>query len=385
MAWNRKAWAFFLSALLPLAAADVDQRIKLDSVEDEILVSLPDNHKAGGHYPAVFFYHGTGGRPQVSLMRGHTGGKDWIVVGMAYAKRGLLTLTPATMDAEQRVFRDVRDRLAKEAGLDPARVYVSGFSKEGWMSGLLLQKEKGVKGAAILGAGHRHRVQRVPRALPDDTPVFIGVGRFDNNYPFSLKAERFFKQAGAKVEMETWHDLDHEFPDWGSPGLKEWLTLRNGGAPDTAVLQEEFVNILALDDFPRWWELLQFQERPYVQASEEWFQKVVTTRQEMEKNNEAIAREAKMLQLSRRTLARELEEKTFEDLEEIAASYATIVRSGGKSPQVKTAKRDYQRLNKILDSAREQLEELEKRRKEIENENRERTRQRPIERNPLIR
>lgn len=384
MTWMAKAFTLLFLAVLPAAAA-VDQRIKVEGVEDAILVSLPRNHKEGGQYPAVFFYHGTGGRPQVSLMRGHTGEKDWIVVGMAYAKRGLLKLTPTGMDAEQRVFREVQDRLAREVGLDPKRVYVSGFSKGGWMSGLLLQKEKGVAGAVILGAGHRHRVQGVPRVLPRDTPVFIGVGRFDRNYPFSLKAHRFFSQAGAKVEMETWQELEHEFPDWGSPGLKEWLALRNGQEPDVAALEEEFANILALDGFRRWWELRQFRKRPYVQAQEGWLEKVDAARQEMEENNPAIAREARILQLSQRTLARELEEMTVQDLEEIAAAYATIVESGGESPQVKTAKRDYERVSAILDSAYQQMKEAEKRRREIENENRQKEKERGIGGNPLAR
>jgi len=379
-----KAFAMVFFAVLP-AAAELDRRLKLEGVADEILVSLPRNHKEGGQYPAIFFYHGTGGRPQVSLIRGHAGEQDWIVVGMAYVKRGLLTLTPTGMDAEQKVFREVRDQLAKKVGLDPKRVYVSGFSKGGWMSGLLLQKEKGVAGAAILGAGHRHRVQGVPRVLPDDTPVFIGVGRLDRNYPFSLKAHRFFSGSGAKVEMETWHELDHAFPDWGSPGLKEWLALRNDQQPDFAALEEEFANILALDGFRSWWELLQFRKRPYVQTSKEWIAKVDAARQKMEQNDEAIAREAKILQLSLRTLARELEEMTVQDLEKIAAAYATIVKSGGESPQVKTAKRDHQRVRAILDSARQQMEEAEKRRREIEIENQQEKQQRGIGGNPLVR
>jgi predicted esterase len=380
-----KTFAILLQATMVLSAAEVDRRLPLDGVADEILVSLPSNHEEGGQYPAVFFYHGTSGRPQVSLIRGHTGDEDWIVVGMAYAKRGLLKLTPAGMDAEQRLFREVRDRLQAEVGLDPERVYVSGFSKGGWMSGLLLQKEKGVAGAAILGAGHRHRVQGVPRPLSKGTPVFIGVGRWDRNYPFSLKAYRFFEKAGARVEMETWRGLEHEFPDWGSPGLKEWFLLRNDKEPDLAVMEEDFINILALEGFERWWQLLQFRKRPYVQAAGGWVEKVDAARREMEQSDEAIAREARILQLSRRTLARELEDKTLQDIEEIVASYATIMESGGDSPQVATAGKDYHRVGAILDAARQQMEELEKQRKEIESENRGTDRQRRIGGNPLVR
>jgi predicted nucleic acid-binding Zn-ribbon protein len=140
-----------------------------------------------------------------------------------------------------------------------------------------------------------------------------------------------------------------------------------------------------LEGFKRWWELLQFRKRPYVQAAEGWVEKVDAARQKIEQTDEGIAREARILQLSRRTLARELEEKTLQDIEEIVASYATIMESGGSSPQVATAEKDYQRVGAILDAARQQLEEVEARRKEIETENRSKDRQRRIGGNPLVR
>lgn len=363
-----------------------DFGIKLPGIEDEVLVSLPSNHEAGKKYPAVFYYHGTGGRPSHRLMRGHTGDKDWIVVGMAYAKRGLLELTPTGMDEEQKVFREVRKRLQAEAGLDPTRVYVAGFSKGGWMSGLLLQKEKSLAGAAILGAGHSHELQASPPPLREGTPVFLGVGRADNNYPFSLRARVFFEKLGAEVEMETWRGLKHEFPNFGSTGLKEWFALRNGGQPDEAALEEELNEILNRENaFERWWALLEFQERPFVQAAEGWEQRVFESRLEMEQTDESIAREVRILQLSRRSLAKELEVKTLPILEEIVSGYATIMESGGDSPQVAVAALDFERTGAILDAGRKQFAEAEQRRKEIEVDNGFDNDRRRIPRNPLVR
>ena len=108
------------------------------------------------------------------------------------------------------------------------------------MSGLLLQKERSLAGGAILGAGHRFQLEAVPKPLPKGTPIFLGVGRLDGNYPFSLKALLFFRKLGAKVEMETWRGVGHSMPGVGSTGLKEWLALRVGREPDLESLQRSW-------------------------------------------------------------------------------------------------------------------------------------------------
>jgi poly(3-hydroxybutyrate) depolymerase len=80
------------------------------------------------------------------------------------------------MEAEVKVLRTVRDELVKRAGLDQRRVYVAGFSKGGWVSGLLLQKERWLAGAAILGAGHMYPLEAVPKPFGHEVPIFVGVG-----------------------------------------------------------------------------------------------------------------------------------------------------------------------------------------------------------------
>lgn len=358
-----------LSALLCLGATVLadEFRFALEGIEDEVIVSLPNNHKAGEKYPTVFYYHGTSGRPTTRLIRSHTGPEDWIVVGMPYAKRGVFELSPIGVENEVDIFRKVKERLERESGLDPARLYVSGFSKGGWFSGMLLQTDLQIAGAAILGAGHNYVLETVPTSLSPGTPVFVGVGRKDSNYIFGLKARTFFGKLGATVELEAWQGLGHDFPIAGSVGMKEWFALRNGKLPDEEKLQEEFDGILSRRTaFERWWALVEFGDRPYVQVAEGWREKVEAARLKIETINSSIAREARILDLSRQSLAKETQVKTLSRLESIVTGFKQIVDSGGDSPQVEVASYDLERATAILAAAREQFAASEAQRKEVE-------------------
>jgi predicted esterase len=346
-----------LSLVIPLQAGE-DFTLAIEGCEDQVLVDLPANWREGGSYPAVLFYHGTGGRPSTGMIRGHAGEDEWIVVGMAYARRGTFQLTPAGMDAEVKVLRTVRDELEKRAGLDRGRVFVSGFSKGGWVSGLLLQRERWLAGAAILGAGHMHELEAVPKPFASAVPVFVGVGRHDRNYPFSLRARVFFGGLGAGVEMETWRGIGHDFPDYGSKGLREWLQLRRGVEPEKQELIRELEEIQALDGFEKWWALVDFRERPFVRAAS-MVEQVDSLRGELEKEP-ALAREANLLRESRRLLAREIGKKTLKDLEEIVLGYARIEEAARGSHQGEVATKDRQRVFEILEAARREQEALER-------------------------
>ena len=362
-----------------------DFTLKIEGVEDEILVSLPKNHDSSRSWPAVFYYHGTNGRPRTRLIRGHAGDEDWIVVGMGYAKRGVFQLTPAGMDAEVAVLNEVKKQLEERANLDPERVYVSGFSKGGWVSGLLLQKEKSLAGGAILGAGHLHQLEAVPKPLRAGLPVFVGVGRYDRNSPSGLRALVFFRNLGAQVEMETWRGLEHRFPDWGSTGLKEWLRLRLGKEPEREALEAELAEIVALEDqFERWWSLVEFEERPFVKAVAEFEAQVEARRLELEKSK-GLAREARILKESRRLLGKEIGKKTLQNLEEIVSGYARISEAAKGSPQGEVASKDYERVSEILDLARKEFGELEEQKRVREVKTPLSPGRRTVPRNPLVR
>jgi predicted esterase len=312
-------------------------------------LSLPENHDPAKKWPAVFYYHGTDGRPSTKMIRQHAWPRDWIVVGMTYTRPGQFKYTPENLKRELTVLRRVRDGLADKHGLDPARLYVSGFSMGGWMSGLFFQADRSLAGAAILGAGHLTAVSPKPAPYAAGTPVFLGIGRDDGNYPFALKARLFYGKLGTSVSMETWPDLGHTFPAAGSVALKEWFALRNGGQPDEDALAAEFEAIGKQPLLAQWQALLEFRERPYVAASTLWKETVAKRIAALEADP-AVTPEAQLFKRHRRALADEVNAETLPDLVKANNAYAGLAKQAAGSAQEKRIAADHQRVSKLLES-----------------------------------
>ncbi|WP_367874945.1 hypothetical protein [Luteolibacter sp. Populi] len=344
-------------ALAWLWASAAAEPLKVDGLPLPVELSLPSNHDPAKSWPAVFFYHGMGGHPTTKMIREQTGAKDWIVVGMAYTQPGAFKYSPENLAKEIAVMHQVRDQLAKTKGLDPKRVYVSGFSMGGWVTSMFFQADRSLAGAAILGAGHMIEVEPKLGPLKAETPLFLGVGRKDGNYPFSLKAKLYYGRLGATVRMETWDGLGHEFPKEGSPGLKEWFALRKGGTPDAAAMEAEYAKIGKLAPRQEWRALLEFRERPYVnEPGQVWLEKIKTRIGELEVISE-VAGESKAYKRHRQLLADEMAATTLPQLVKVQKGYEALVPEAGEGEEVDLIVTDLKRLTTLVENFEAQLAE----------------------------
>jgi predicted esterase len=332
-----------LSCLM-LGAEDLE--VKVPGLADAVLVSLPENHDPSKSWPAVFSYHGFNGRPETRMTRSHTGMKDWIVIGMGYTQKGKYKVGAEDVANELKVFRDVRDQLAKTQGLDPKRVFVTGYSKGGWMTDTLLQAAPDFAGGAILMGGHLPTALKNSPTQDKGRPIFIGVGRLDPNHLPSLKGLLFYRGLGLPTSFEAWPGLGHDFPREGSVGLREWYVLQNGGKSDEKALEEEFASLLKRPALEAWLGLIGLQERPFCSTmGSSWPDRIAKELERLEKDR-SVALEAKIRMTHRQLLARELKMKTLDDLRNIHTGYMKL--GGVKSVRSKEMEHDHRRIMAVL-------------------------------------
>jgi len=195
-------------------------------------VYVPSDYRASRQWPAIFCYHGQGGKQTVWPFREVTGGKGFIVVGMSYLDQSPRRLTTAEFDQQMaREAECVAAALARVEGrlaVDREQLFVGGFSMGGWMASSMAEACPELwAGVAILGAGRQKfdLPLKNPRILRNK-PIYIGVGEKDPNFPAAQKGADFYRKAGAVVTFEKYDGLAHQMK-MDTQVLPAWL-LANG-------------------------------------------------------------------------------------------------------------------------------------------------------------
>ncbi|MFK7912257.1 MAG: hypothetical protein AB8F34_16915 [Akkermansiaceae bacterium] len=326
-------------------------------LKHRVKVVLPEGHDPAKKYPAILYYHGIGGEPDTSLIQYHTGGQQWIVVGMTYFQLGKFNMSRETMGKELTLLHSVKRHLQTKYGMDASRCYVAGFSKGGWLADMFLQSDSSLAGGVILGAGHLHKYHKTPVKYRKKKPVFIGVGRLDGNYPFALRAVLHHRKMGGRVTMEEWPDLGHAFPKEGSEALTQWLALRLVKPAGTDVIEQEMERLLAdaikLTGIKKWNELKRIRALPYaVVLGKDWLKQVDASIKAVEAQAE-VKKEAKALEQHRKLLYTEITERSVEKLTEVSDGYAELLADYSDTQQAKLAELDRRRIARQIEFIKE--------------------------------
>ncbi|MFT4639388.1 MAG: poly(3-hydroxybutyrate) depolymerase [Verrucomicrobiales bacterium] len=112
----------------------------------------PPNQK----WPAIVYFHGTNGRPTIGLIKSATEGKHLVLVGMTFAQQRRFQQTEESISTELSQLNTLKARLVNEQAADPAGIFVAGFSKGGWFTSLLLERDCTLAGGLVLSAGVFH-------------------------------------------------------------------------------------------------------------------------------------------------------------------------------------------------------------------------------------
>ena len=338
-----------LLCLMSASVAAKTIELGFPELKHRVKVALPDGHDPSKKYPAIFYYHGTGGTPDTSLIKHHIGNEAWIVVGMSYFQLGQFNMSREAMAKELTLLRSVKRHLQVKYGMDPAKCYVAGFSKGGWMADMLLQADTSLAGGVILGAGHLHKYHKTPIKYAKKKPVFIGVGRMDNNYPFALRGVLHHRKMGGQVTMEEWAALAHAFPGDGSLALTQWFAVQSSVKPGhEAAIRKEMNGLLTeaskLDAVKQWNELRRIRALPYSRLlGKDWLAQLDASIKKLEAQSR-VKMEARALSQHRKLLFREITERSLKDLEKINFDYINLVADYHGTLQGELADKDRQRI-----------------------------------------
>lgn len=210
-------------------AVGVTSDFSVEAFEDPVQVWLPENYVSTRKWPVMFYYHGTNGKPTIEFLRLLSGGHDWVLVGMGYRNKGQFEYTEANLNREIEVFETVYARVIENVSIDKTKVYVGGFSKGGWMTGLLLQRIPDLAGGMILGGGF---LKASPGKIDPGDQVFIGVGELDGNLAMSYGARTAFGKGESSAILDVWTGLDHQLPNAfeadHTAKIRQWLMLQAG-------------------------------------------------------------------------------------------------------------------------------------------------------------
>jgi len=317
----------------------------------------PDDFDAAKKYPVIIHYHAVGEEPTAQFIHKATGGEDFVLVGMTYANCGESERTAQEISHELGILNALKVTLIKSVSVDPKKIYVSGFSKGGWHAAMLLDRDRELAGGIIMGAGIWDARPRAPK-LSNATPIYIGSGRFDQNYPRGLEALLYFRGLNADVTLEQWPDLGHALPGETPESLRQWLRIRSGTG---SLVQEarswseaRFAEIAETEDpVDQWYELEEFVSRPFVKpASTDTSEKArMVGKILLEKP--AVATESKLVKRSQSILARECQDRLLATLQSASQAYFDLAKEAGeKSRAGRAANRDFERTQKLMKTAK---------------------------------
>ena len=315
----------------------------------------PDDFDPSKKYPAIIYYHGTGGSPDATFIHKATGGKSFILVGMTYQSRGAFNHTDQEISNELGLLGALKKTLTGSLSVDPQRIYVGGFSKGGWHAAMLLDYDRELAGGLILGGGV-FKERPSPVKFQNSVPIYIGCGRFDGNYPPSIAALVYFRKLGAETTLEVWPELTHALPEKSPEALRQWLLLqaKEPGLEKEATewMADRLATISGIENpVAKWLALNEFNNLPFVKNFGKEASEIANTRIEDLLKIPTVATEKKWRDESRRILVRESGDRLLNTLQSASRAHHALAEKAMGTRAGAEAQRDFQRTQKLLETA----------------------------------
>ena len=235
--------------LVAVRAGEVEKIVRPKTEKGVVSVHYPDGFDPAKRYSVLFWFHGTGGRPNPGIGRDH---ERFVTVGMSYLKSENVPAGEFGA-AHWRECLAVREQLEAN-GLRLDRNVVAGMSKGGWMAFYIAAKPRvGLHAVGIFAAGKDPNLREVPSLEGRGLSVLVGSGETDPNFPQAQLAVNVLRKAGAAVFYEEWSGQGHTYRR--DRRVRAWLDVEGMRADPAqlerfcaAAVEEEFERAMAWRD-----------------------------------------------------------------------------------------------------------------------------------------
>jgi len=316
----------------------------------------PDDFDAAKKYPAIVWYGGVGARPDATWIHEMTGGKDFILVGMSYREAESSGYGEREIADGLGLLNALKKTLVASLSVDEKRIHVGGFSKGGWHSAMLLDRDRSLAGGLICGAGIAEKRPSAPK-FTNTIPIYIGCGRYDGNYPQALGALVYFRGMGADVSMVAWAETEHALPGEPPEALRQWLRIQ--AKPEGLAAEAEQWIARRLPELEkignpvaRWLAYDGFVSLPFVKRFGENASETAAGKIAELVKDPAVAVEGKWRGESRKLLARESQDRLLKTLTAASAGYAVIAEKAAGTHAGEEAVHDLERTRELLKTAK---------------------------------
>jgi predicted esterase len=218
-----------------LVQAQAGSSRKVDGFSNTFVLGQPSGYNAAKKWPLLILLHGSGDRAENMFPMWRTAELTKNVIVCALNSRN-----PQGWDGEdEKAILALLPQLSKEFSVDPAQIWLGGFSAGGFMTAAVeIQHHKLFAGAIIMGSGdpyaRQFKEEYKAAALTDHFYLF--VGEKDPNNPVMKQTDKNLDAAGCKhKKFVEAAGIGHTYRPQDVQEISKWLM---GAIQEVAVSSE---------------------------------------------------------------------------------------------------------------------------------------------------
>ena len=318
-------------------------------------VFVPKDWDPDLRWPAIIYYPGVFGAPTTKVMEDFTHRKHWIIISIAGITNDAFNYDEALVMKELAVCQTIIKTMTPKLNIDPDRLFISGYSKGGWIASMFIDRDHAFGGAVIMGAGVNLNQKFEPKRFLKPTPIYIGIGQEDGNYVFSLRAKPYWRKLGAQITFDEYAGLGHAGPPHQKElrgTLEQWLRVAAGveNKKNAAAWLKQRLNELKAekDLVQRYLGYGKLLESPFLRLVDAKVRRHIEGRRNGLRNTAALEEEWKAEQTYRNIMRREIKVTSLEQLRACQLAFQKLAKTHPNTHYGQRAAKDVSRVGTML-------------------------------------